>query len=62
MVTLSPEDSVSDAVRLMAGKAIRWVPVIKEGSPVGIVSIGGLAIDQDLDSALADTSEAEPNQ
>ncbi len=60
--TLSPEDSASDAVRLMSSKAIRRVPVVEDGKPVGIVSIGDLAIEQDPDSALADISEAKPNR
>lgn len=60
--TLSSEDSVSDAVRLMSGKAIRRVPVVENGKPVGIVSIGDLAIERDPDSALADISEAKPNR
>jgi hypothetical protein len=36
--------------------------VIDQGRPVGIVSIGDLAIRRDPDSALADISEAEPNR
>jgi CBS domain-containing protein len=61
-VTLSSEDSVSEAIRLMSGKAIRRVPVMDQGKPVGIVSLGDLAIDRDPDSALADISEAKPSQ
>jgi CBS domain-containing protein len=60
--TLSAEDSVTDAVRLMSSKAIRRVPVVDGGKPVGIVTIGDLAIEQDPDSALADISEAKPNR
>ena len=59
--TLSPKDSVGDAVRLMNEKAIRRLPVVDEGKPVGIVSIGDLAATQDPDSALADISAAPPN-
>jgi CBS domain-containing protein len=60
--SLSSEDSVSDAIRLMSGKAIRRVPVVDEGKPVGIVTIGDLAIERDPDSALANISEAKPNR
>lgn len=60
--TLSAEDSVADAIRLMSGKAVRRVPVVDQGSPVGIVTIGDLAIDRDPDSALADISESKPNR
>jgi CBS domain-containing protein len=62
LVTLSPNDSVADAVRLMSERAIRRLPVVEGGSPVGIVTIGDLAIERDPDSALADISAAEPNQ
>lgn len=62
MTTLSPEDSVSDAIRLMKEKAIRRVPVIDDGKPAGIVTIGDLAMDRDPDSALAAISEAEPDR
>lgn len=62
LVTLSPDDSVSDAVKLMSKKAIRRVPVVDGGRPVGIVSIGDLAVDRDPESALADISAAAPNK
>jgi CBS domain-containing protein len=62
MTTLSPDDSISDAIRLMRDKAIRRVPVIDEGKPAGIVTIGDLAVARDPDSALADISEAEPDR
>jgi CBS domain-containing protein len=57
--TLSPSDSVDRAVALMRDKAIRRLPVVDEaGKPVGIVSLGDLAIERDPDSALAEISEA----
>jgi signal-transduction protein with cAMP-binding, CBS, and nucleotidyltransferase domain len=61
-VTLSSGDSVKDAIQLMSEKAVRRVPVVDGGKPVGIVTIGDLAIDRDPDSALADISEAKPNR
>ena len=62
LTTLSPDDSVEDAVRLMREKAVRRLPVVEGGQPVGIVSIGDLAVEQQPDSALADISQAPPNQ
>lgn len=59
--TVSAEDSVGDVVRLMTEKAIRRVPVVDKGRPVGIVSIGDLAATQDPESALGDISAAPPN-
>jgi hypothetical protein len=35
--------------------------VVDNGEMVGVVSIGDLAIERDPDSALADISEAPPN-
>lgn len=61
LVTLSPEDDVQRAIDLMGQKAIRRIPVCQDGSPVGIVSIGDLAIESTGEKALADISAAKPN-
>ena len=60
--TLTPDDSVEDAVSLMREQAIRRLPIVEGGKPVGIVSIGDLAIERDPDSALADISATEPDK
>ena len=60
-VTLSPDADVSEAVNVMREKALRRLPVTEDGRPVGIVSLGDLAIEEDPNSALADISEAAPN-
>lgn len=62
LVTLNPDQAVGDAVRIMREKAIRRLPVVEDGKPVGIVSIGDLAVERDSESALADISAAEPNK
>jgi CBS domain-containing protein len=59
--TLSPDQSVEDAIRIMREKHVRRVPVVDGSSPVGIVSIGDLALERDKDSALAEISAAAPN-
>jgi signal-transduction protein with cAMP-binding, CBS, and nucleotidyltransferase domain len=46
----------------MRRKAVRRLPVVEGDRPVGIVSIGDLAIERDETSALADISAAEPNR
>jgi CBS domain-containing protein len=61
VVTLSPDDPIEDAVKLMRERALRRIPVVEGGRPVGIVSIGDLAIDLDRQSALADISAAPAN-
>jgi len=62
LTTLAPTDSVADAVRMMRQKALRRLPVVEGDRPVGIVTIGDLAIERDRDSALADISAAPANR
>ena len=62
LTTVSPTDGVDQAVRLMRDRALRRLPVVEDGRPVGIVSIGDLAIERDPDSALADISAKRPNR
>lgn len=62
LATVSPETPIETAVDLMRQKAIRRLPVVEDGKPVGIVSIGDLAVDRDPKSALADISVAPPNK
>lgn len=62
LVTLSPEDDVDHAIDVMKQKAIRRIPVVDAGMPVGIVSIGDLAIESTGEKALADISAARPNK
>lgn len=61
LTTVSPDDEVRTAVRLMRENAIRRLPVMKKGRPVGILTLGDLAMEQERDSALADVSAAPPN-
>ena len=62
LTTVTPDTKVEQAVQLMRRQAIRRLPVVEGEHPVGIVSIGDLAIERDERSALADISAAEPNQ
>jgi CBS domain-containing protein len=59
--TVSPDMSIDDVIRLMSDKAVRRVPVVEDGKPIGIVALGDLAVDQDRRSLLADISAAPPN-
>ncbi|MFC8923079.1 CBS domain-containing protein [Cellulosimicrobium sp. NPDC057127] len=61
LATLGPDDPVAQAVQIMRDAAVRRVPVMDGSVVVGIVSIGDLAVALDSDSALADVSEAPPN-
>ena len=62
LTTVSPDDSIDDAIRIMRDRALRRIPVVEGSRPVGIVAIGDLAVERDTDSTLADISGAEPNQ
>lgn len=62
VTTLTPESSVGEAVKIMSERAIRRIPIVDGARPVGIVSLGDLAMSRDPDSALADISAAPPDQ
>ena len=61
VITVDSNASVNDAVALMREHAIRRIPVTDGGRPVGVVSIGDLAMNRDPGSALADISAAPAN-
>ncbi|MDQ1381500.1 MAG: hypothetical protein QOJ71_2219 [Actinomycetota bacterium] len=61
IATVGPDTDVEEAARLMRRYSVRRLPVVENGAPVGIVSIGDLAIEEDPNSALADISSAPPN-
>ena len=59
---IDSDASVDDAVRLLREHALRRLPVVENGQPVGIVALGDLAVERDSDSALADISASDPNR
>jgi CBS domain-containing protein len=61
LTTLTPDDSVDDAVELMRANALRRLPVCENGQAVGIVSLGDLAVARDPRSALGSISAMPPN-
>ncbi|MFJ7077013.1 CBS domain-containing protein [Streptomyces sp. NPDC098781] len=60
-VLIGPGERVSVAVSLMREHAVRRLPVVEDGLPVGVVSLGDLAETRDPDSALAEISRAAPD-
>ena len=60
-LTLSPDDSIDDAVGALREAHVRRLPAVEGSKVVGIVSIGDLAQARDERSALADISAAAPN-
>lgn len=61
-VKLDITATADDAVRLMRERAVRRIPVVADGKPVGMVSIGDLARAKDPGSLLAQISAASANE
>jgi CBS domain-containing protein len=61
LVTLSPGAAIDDAIAQMREHAVRRMPVLDGGRPVGIVSLGDLAEERDRRSVLGEISAAPAN-
>ena len=61
VIGVEADQPIDAAAELMRENDIRRLAVTEGGRPVGIVSIGDLAVERDTDSALADISAASPN-
>jgi CBS domain-containing protein len=61
LAVLGPDEDVEQAVRLMRERAVRRIPIVQDGTPVGMVSIGDLALAKDERSAVSNASAAPPN-
>ena len=61
IVSVSPEDDVRVATRIMAREQVRRLPVISEGKVVGMVSLGDMSkthtYDMEASKALSEISE-----
>jgi CBS domain-containing protein len=62
VATIEPGQSIDDAVEAMREHDIRRLPVVEDGRPVGILSLGDLAVERDPQSVLADISASSPDQ
>lgn len=61
LAVLGPDDDVDEATRLVRDRAVRRIPVVRDGVPVGMVSIGDLALEKNERSALSDVSAVRPS-
>ena len=61
LAVLGPDDDMEQATRLVRERAVRRIPVLADGIPVGVVSIGDLALDEDATSAMSGVSFSPPN-
>jgi CBS domain-containing protein len=62
LTTVPADASIQDAARIMRDQALRRLPVVDRGKPVGIVSLGDLAVEADPSSALGGISAASPTE
>ena len=61
VVTVAPDDSIDRAAELMRERAVRRLPVTEDSRPIGIVSLGDLAIEREDGEPLPDISAAGSN-
>ena len=61
LVVLDPDDDLAQAARLVRDRAVRRMPVLRDGTPVGVVSTGDLALEKDAKSVLSGVSSAPPD-
>ncbi len=61
LITAAPDDDADTAVRRMREHGVRRIPVVEGDRPVGVLSLGDMAIERDERSALADISAQAPN-
>lgn len=62
LAAVAPDDPVERAIELMRERAIRRLPVLESGKPVGVLSLGDLALTRDRESVLADISDEPPTR
>ena len=61
LVTVTPTDTVREAMSRMRDKDIRRLPVVEGQRVIGVVSLGDLAGMPEAGNVLADVSSAPPN-
>jgi CBS domain-containing protein len=57
-ITVTADDDADSAIARMRHNAVRRIPVLDGGRPVGVLSLGDAAIEKDPSSVLADISAA----
>lgn len=62
LISMAPEASFDEAIATMKSASIRRLAVVRDGSPVGIVTIGDLAKVREPHSALANICAAPPQK
>jgi CBS domain-containing protein len=63
VITVRPDAPVDEAVGVMRTRALRRLPVVDEDMrPLGVLSLGDVAVSRQPESPLADISAAPPNR
>ena len=60
-ISVGPEATVEEAMQRMREHDIRRIPVVRDGKPVGIVSLGDVSTSRKSRGVLADISAAPAN-
>jgi CBS domain-containing protein len=60
--TVAPTDTVHEAIARMRSANVRRLPVVEDGTAIGVVSLGDLSLETDTGPALADISTATPDR
>lgn len=61
VVTATGDDEVDTVISRMRDHAVRRIPIVEDGRPVGVFSLGDAAMERDPFSALAEISTAPSN-
>ena len=61
LITLTPDDTVDAAFRKMSEHAVRRLPVLDAGHPIGVVSLCDISMFHDSGEALDEISAAPPD-
>jgi CBS domain-containing protein len=59
--TLEPDEPIERTLELMRKANVRRIPVVENGRPLGIVSLGDLAVERDPNSVLGRISSSPAN-
>ena len=60
LAVLGPDDEVEQAARLVRERAVRRIPILADGTAVGMVYIGDLALDAGEPSTLTALAAVRP--
>ena len=61
LAVLGPDDDVEQAAQLVRERAVRRIPIVQDGTVVGVVSLGDLALERDREFVLSQVAVTRPN-